>query len=112
MRDLEAWLFGEVVRHLWWRVLLPDVAAPEGKRLGSATPAPAAQDGSLSGEGGGCASLQGTPRSYETPEVGCACTRGVGGGGCVCGAGQLAPGPWPWESLVGEPDWKPGQAGP
>lgn len=87
LRDLEAWLFGEVVKHLWWRVLLPGVTTPPphgsspsssgaagssgggGGRPGPAAPF-AAQNGSGGGEAASSASLQGTPRSFETPEVG------------------------------------------
>ena len=107
LRDLEAWLFAEMLKHLWWRVLLRGVsAAQEGGGGGggasppaSATNSGAAGRGSGGGGGGGGggdlhmrastsaphlaaalargssdeagrALLQGTPRSFETPEVG------------------------------------------
>ncbi|KAL4430809.1 hypothetical protein ABPG75_006065 [Micractinium tetrahymenae] len=87
LRELEAWLFGEMLRHLWWRVLLQSVttlklpasSAPSGAGtpaagayLRAARSAPHLQP-QLQRDGSGVeqaspAALQGTPRSFESPE--------------------------------------------
>ena len=116
LRELEGWLFGEMVKHLWWRVLLHSVTAAarraaSGKSSGGGGGAgsSAASGGGGGGGGGGGAghgvlrlgrsaphlaaevsagseaaspaSLQGTPRSFETPEVCGEEKGGVGQGG-------------------------------
>lgn len=115
LRELEAWLFSEMLKHLWWRVLLSGVTAlQDSAGAGAAASSPhsasnsgAAARGSGSGAGAGNgtdahvrastagshwaaalargggddpgrASLQGTPRCFETPEVGWP-------GGVLCG---------------------------
>lgn len=99
LRELEGWLFSEMLKHLWWRVLLQEVTAlqPGGSSsslvkaspLASSTAAlrpGEASNGAIgrsaqsaphlaagvvrgSSDGQGTASMQGTPRSFETPEV-------------------------------------------
>lgn len=95
LRDLEAWLFAEMLKHLWWRVLLQSVLRQQPSAAngtsGASTPAAAAATagGGFSNShnmrsaksaphlvhaGSGIdrqspAARQGTPRSFESPEV-------------------------------------------
>lgn len=99
LRELEGWLFSEMLKQLWWHVLLQEVTALQPGSSGAAgagAAAPPAAAGAAAGgagghggamrsaksapflagsvarassDGQGTASLQGTPRSFETPEV-------------------------------------------
>lgn len=97
LRELEGWLFSEMLKHLWWRVLLQEIAALQPNsssslagtsplasstaglrgsasnsaiaRSAQSAPHLAAGVARGSSEGQGAASMQGTPRSFETPEV-------------------------------------------
>ncbi|KAL4419165.1 hypothetical protein ABPG77_009141, partial [Micractinium sp. CCAP 211/92] len=94
LRELESWLFGEMLKHLWWRVLLQSVTTLKlpgrwGRHLGGSAPSAAGTPAvgaylraarsaphlqpSLQRDGSGVeqaspAGLQGTPRSFESPE--------------------------------------------
>ena len=81
LQDLEGWLFAQMLRHLWWRVLLQGVAQQPGGGDAAAggggsssarsarTGAPLTKAVSATSDQFSPGTQQGTPRSFETPEV-------------------------------------------